>query len=310
LKIVAVSQPQHLILRLHAGDVLPDTLLAELRARKVTGGSLSLSGVVADVELAAFSSEIEGPGGTKRITGPLHAITLEGNLGIADGDVSADLRVVLARETDRGLETIAGQLLRARVVGLEGSLIVFEGAVVPRAMDKTAGVRLLRDDAIVQTAAAPHASPPPAPPAPRTPAPPPQASPPQASPPQASPPPAHPSVPAAAASAPAVPPAAPSWPDAVAASAPTPARSTGAPGTFARPPTRVVESEDGPYPVAGDTVEHFAFGSCEVLKSDGDRLHVRMKDGRIREIAIEMLKVTPIGPSEGDKQRYRLDRKL
>lgn len=298
MKIVAVSQPQHLILRLHAGDVLPDTLLAELRARKVTGGSLSLSGVVADVELAAFSSEIEGPGGTKRITGPLQAITLEANLGIADGDVSADLRVVLARETDRGLETIAGQLLRARVVGLEGSLTVYEGAVVPRAMDKTAGVRLLRDDAIVQTAAAAHASPPPQAPAPQPP------------PAPAPPPPARPSVPAAAASAPAVPAAAPSWPDAVAASAPTPSRSTGAPGTFARPPTRVVESEDGPYPVAGDTVEHFAFGSCEVLKSDGDRLHVRMKDGRIREIAIEMLKVTPIGPSEGDKQRYRLDRKL
>jgi hypothetical protein len=35
-----------------------------------------------------------------------------------------------------------------------------------------------------------------------------------------------------------------------------------------------------------------------------------MKDGRIREIAIEMLKVTPIGEREGDKQRYRLDRKL
>jgi hypothetical protein len=272
---------------------LPDVLLAELRARKVTGGCVSLSGVIADVELAAFSSEIEGPGGTKRIAGPLQAVTLEGNLGITDGDVSADLRVVLARETDRGLETIGGQLLRARVLGLEGSLTLFEGAVVPRAMDKAAGVRLLRDDAIVQTVAAAQPSPTP-----------------RAAAPQPSPPPARPSVPVAAPSAPAVPPAPPSWSDAVAASAPTPARSTGAPGTFARPPTRVVESEDGPYPVAGDTVEHFAFGSCEVLKSDGDRLHVRMKDGRIREIAIEMLKVTSIGASEGDKQRYRLDRKL
>jgi hypothetical protein len=37
-----------------------------------------------------------------------------------------------------------------------------------------------------------------------------------------------------------------------------------------------------------------------------------MKDGRIREIALEMLKVTLLGqdPDGGDKRRYRLDRKV
>jgi predicted DNA-binding protein with PD1-like motif len=297
LKIVPVAEARHTVLRLHAGDVLPDTLLIELRKRQVTGGWLRLSGVVADVELCAFSSEIEGPGGTKRIAGPLQAVTLDGSLGVADGDVAVDLRVVLARETDRGLETIAGQLLRARVVGLEGSLTILEGTVIPRALDKVAGVRLLRDDSIVAPIAAS--------PAPRV-------EPDRA--PAAAPPPARPSVPSAAPSAPAVPPAPASWSDAVAASNTSPPpRPTGAPGTFTRPQRRVVESEDGPYPVAGDTVEHFAFGSCEVLKSDGDRLHVRMKDGRIREIAIEMLKVTtlgPDGPEGGEKQRYGLDRKV
>jgi hypothetical protein len=62
-------------------------------------------------------------------------------------------------------------------------------------------------------------------------------------------------------------------------------------------------------PQAGDLAEHFAFGACEVLKSDGDRLHVRMKDGRIREIALEMLKVTAL-PPDGETQRYRLSRKM
>ena len=72
----------------------------------------------------------------------------------------------------------------------------------------------------------------------------------------------------------------------------------------------MTETEEQPTPQAGDIVEHFAFGTCEVLKSDGDRLHVKMeKDSRIREIALEMLRVTAL-PTTDDVARYRLDRKL
>ena len=72
------------------------------------------------------------------------------------------------------------------------------------------------------------------------------------------------------------------------------------------------EEEEQPSPEAGDLVEHFAFGRCEVVKTDGDRLHVRLgKDGRIKEIALEMLKVTRLAPVEGATgQHYRLDRKF
>ena len=76
------------------------------------------------------------------------------------------------------------------------------------------------------------------------------------------------------------------------------------------PKLRRKETEDHPFPEAGDFVEHFAFGKCEVVKSDGDRLHVKLaRDGRIREIALEMLKVVTLDPADGH-QRYRLDRKL
>jgi predicted DNA-binding protein with PD1-like motif len=297
LKIVPVDRTQHLLLRLHAGDMLPDALITALRERRVTAGWIHLSGVLADVELRAYSSEIEGPGGTKRFAGPVQAVTLDGSVGVADGDIALDLRAVLARETDRGLETIGGELLRARVLGLEGSATVLEDTVIPRVKDKSAGVRLFRDDVVMASATVEIE-----PDRPKTPAP---VRPSARA--VATPPPLPPSFPPP----PAVPPPPLSFPDAVAASAPA-AQHTGAPGTFGRPPRRVVESEDGPYPVGGDTVDHFAFGRCEVLKSDGDRLHVRMKDGRIREIAIEMLKVTPLGPDPdgGPTQRYRLDRKL
>jgi predicted DNA-binding protein with PD1-like motif len=264
LKIVPVERTQHLLLRFHAGDTLPDTLLKQLREQQITGGWLRLTGILADVELSAFSSEIEGPGGTKRIAGPIQAVVLDGSLGVADGGVAVDLRVVLARETDRGLETIAGQLLRARVVGLEGSMTVLEETVVPRGLDRASGVRLFHDDAVV--APTPRAHVEAAPSSPATP-------------------PARPSVPVASPSSPSV--------------LPTPIHRAAKPDD---------ESDEGPYPQAGDLAEHFAFGACEVLKSDGDRLHLRMKDGRIREIALEMLKVTPL-PPEGGVQRYKLSRR-
>lgn len=83
------------------------------------------------------------------------------------------------------------------------------------------------------------------------------------------------------------------------------------PQRIARPPQE--EMEDDPVPEPGDTVEHFAFGHCEVVKTDGDRLHVRLgKDQRIKEIALEMLKVTPLPQAEGatTSRHWKLARKL
>jgi hypothetical protein len=56
-------------------------------------------------------------------------------------------------------------------------------------------------------------------------------------------------------------------------------------------------------PEPGDRVEHFAFGLCEVLKVEGDRLVLRdlRPPGRIREIASEKLAIS--GPEERDGKR-------
>jgi hypothetical protein len=281
LKIIPIERVRHLLVRMHAGDILPDALLKQLRERQITGGWLRASGVVADVELRAYSAEIEGPGGTKHLNGRMGAVVIEGSLGVASGDMAASLRAVLARETDRGLETIAGELVKARVVGLEALITVLDEVVLPRGLDTETGTWLFRDDAVAMPVApSPRATPhdPPTLPAPPIPAPP------------------------------------PSWSDATAAGGPpVPARppATGSsPGPLRPLVRRVTETEEQPTPQAGDIVEHFAFGTCEVLKSDGDRLHVKMeKDSRIREIALEMLRVTAL-PTTDDVARYRLDRKL
>jgi hypothetical protein len=64
------------------------------------------------------------------------------------------------------------------------------------------------------------------------------------------------------------------------------------------------------FPEAGDLVDHFAFGLCEVLTSDGDRLRIRDTQGpmRIREVSLSMLRVLAPTESEG-KRLFRLVRK-
>lgn len=74
---------------------------------------------------------------------------------------------------------------------------------------------------------------------------------------------------------------------------------------------RAAEAEHVPLvPEPGDLVEHFAFGLCEVLMGDDERLKIRdvTGSGRIREIRLDMLRVA--GPDErGGKRLYRLARR-
>lgn len=64
-------------------------------------------------------------------------------------------------------------------------------------------------------------------------------------------------------------------------------------------------------PRRGDQVDHFAFGRCEIVKCDGERAHLRLaKDGRIKELALDLLKITLLGFEPGGARRYKFDRKV
>jgi hypothetical protein len=82
-----------------------------------------------------------------------------------------------------------------------------------------------------------------------------------------------------------------------------PAKWAAAAAASAAATAGVDEQEDEHTPEAGDRVQHFAFGLCEVLTSDGDRLRIRDVDGprRVREVALGMLRVS--GPTESDGKR-------
>ncbi len=271
------SASRHVVLRASAGEVLPDTLATKLLDERVACGWLRASGVVADVELRAYDGDLGTLGSTRRIAGPVQVLALEGSIGLSQGEPSMSLRALLARETDRGLETLAGEILSARTIALEVLVTALDDVALERALDASAGVWLLGGGTGTRPAAEPR--------------------------------PAH---------EPKAPP--PAWSSALEASEhvearPRPAASPPAPGVAPavipqRPPRPGVDL-DTPFPEPGDVVDHFAFGRADVIRSDGDRLHLRVhKDGRIREIALEMLRVSRMADADDGKRRFKLERRM
>ena len=250
--VLRPEKVRHLVIRASEGDVLPDGLMEALRQEGVASGWVRATGVLADVSLRAYASGADGLGAARLIAGLLQAVTVEGSVGIVDGASSCSLSAVLARETSLGLETFAGQLVRARTVALE---IFVTGFDDPRAVTSTSSpgwsaVLVASADAdrpsnpARQVRPAPHA---------------PHAQP-----------------------------------------VPMPSR-----------PVRPEVDLDVLAPEAGDVVDHFAFGRCDVVKSDGDRLHLRIhKDGRVREIALEMLRVIGLSDENEKPRRFKLERRI
>jgi predicted DNA-binding protein with PD1-like motif len=287
VRVYPSDRPRYLVLRAAPGDEVPAAIIAALAENRATYGCLRGSGLLSDVELRAFDAQAGRPGSTRRLAGPIQAVSVESSIGLAGGRPSIAMRAVLARETDRGLETIAGEIANARALALEVFVVLMDDLAFSRAVDPATGIELFAD--APATAAAPA-----------------------------------------------------TWNTAVEASVRTerdmPAHAVPLPASVApasraatvQMPTRPARPGvdlDAVVPEPGDIVDHFAFGRCDVLKSDGDRLHLRVhKDGRIREIALEMLRVTPLSDEGADglapglapdapggdrhPRRFRLERKL
>ncbi len=57
-------------------------------------------------------------------------------------------------------------------------------------------------------------------------------------------------------------------------------------------------------------VTHFHFGRCTVLSSDGERLRLQQeRDGRVREVALSMLRIDAPTVLEDGRKHWDLARK-
>ena len=236
-----------------------DLLAALARYAEAGPGWFTACGYVTDVELRLPSPEGFA---LKQLAGSYALVHLA---GVSTGPFF----VTVSRLRSDGLESWAGELVRARSLGVH--LAAQAGRLAPPAAE-----------APISAAVSAPIAPPPAVEA-RS---------------------ANPAVPVidSAVPGPARPPAAvppkPGWAMAAAASARTSA-STGS------------DTEDPELPEVGDLVDHFAFGRCEVVGSEGDRLRLRdlKPGGRVREVSVEMLRV--MAPTSADGKRlFPLARRL
>jgi predicted DNA-binding protein with PD1-like motif len=243
-----------ILAHLPEGASLLEALVELLRSEGVATGAVRGHGVLRDATLRVFAPALGAMGLPRKLGGTSQAVVLDGSVGMHEGSPAVRLRAVLSRETETGVETVAGELSYARVVAVELLVTSLDDVAVPLALA-----------ASEETKEAPPAA----------------------------------------------------WSDAVRASPGSDPRlsTKNAPGPVRtmplRPPTKNTGSDAAIFPEAGDAVEHFAFGTCDVIKSDGDRLHLRVhKDQRIKEIALEMLRVHLLSEPDERPRRFKLERKL
>jgi len=276
MRIHSSERSRHLLLRGKEGDTLPRSVVRILEDQGITSGWLRGGGVLTSIELRTYGERPR----TRHLRGPAHLVSLDGSIGQLAGRVSVGLRAVLVYDTDHGVETVAGEIVNADVVALEAFVTAFDDLRIARELDERSGSWML--------AAGPSTAADPAPASPASPA------------------------PAAPAKGPTTTPAVEvpaGWGAAIAASAAKDDNEEVDEAFVA--PRKGAPTLDALAlrPRAGDFVEHFAFGRCEVLKADGDRIKIKVpKDGRIREIALSALRVTPI-EGRGPKRSFRLERR-
>lgn len=272
---------RHLVVQLHSDEELPAALALALDAADATAGWIAGLGELEAAEITVVDP-LGGAPHVRRIDGRCNVVTLSGSITPGAGTGALRLSVTLARETDLGNEVCAGELVWARVHALEVCVTLFDDAVSLHSEEPRAGTAALATttpSAVDAQRPAPTASPIAAP-----------AASPIAAPVEAEP---------------------TSLRAQPRASAPV---QTATVEMLTPPaPLRRREPEDTNeiYPEVGDRATHFHFGECTIISSDGERIRLRQeRDGRIREVSLDMLRIEPPTTDGGTGQRtFLLSRK-
>ncbi len=281
MNVAESKRVRHLVLHVERGEEVPVALIRTLHDVEAKAASLTGVGIVEAIELASIDAR--GQSVIHRIDTPTLVISLAGNVAMEDGATNVHLYATLARQTELGHQTLSGHVRWARASALDLFVTVFEDLVLERLTDEqgfsaalhaqtraTAGSALR----VVVAEEAPR----------------------------------EPVIAAPAA------PAAPVVPAKPIAREPEPDLKVQPATPALAPPARLHKPQEDTtevYPDVGDFVSHFQFGECEVISSDGERIRLRqIKDGRVRELALAMLKVEgPTTDPATNKRMFKLSRK-
>lgn len=281
MNVAESKRVRHLVLHVERGEELPVTLIRTLHDVEARAAIIRGVGLVEAIEVASIDQH--GRSAIHRLDSPTVVVALDGNVAVEDGATNVHLYVTLARQTELGHQTISGHVRWARASALDLYVTVFDDLVLERLTDDHgfsaalhASTRALGTPAKMVVEEAPRETAP------------------------------APAAPVAAPSVAAVAPAKPVYKEPEADIKPT--------APVLTPPARLPKPEDDTtevYPDVGDLVTHFHFGECEVFGSDGERIRLRqIKDGRVREVALAMLKIE--GPTQDpatNKRTFKLSRK-
>lgn len=280
MNVVESKRTRHLVIHINRGEELPIALIRALDEVEAKAGIITATGIFDAVEIVSINAQ--GHSHSRRVNAPSLA-SLSGNVALEHGTTNIQLFATLSRETTLGHESFSGQISWANVRTLDVFVTVLDDVSLARESDEhgftsvlnatsrasAATPRVTVQEPSRETTSAPAASPLVTPPPAKTPAKEPEAE----------------------------------------TKMMSMQSSTPALAPPARPPQPV---DDGTelYPDVGDTVTHFHFGECEVISSDGERIRLRqIKDGRVREVSLTMLKIEDPTIDASNKRQFKLSRK-
>lgn len=274
MNVAESKRVRHLVLHVERGEELPVALIRSLHGAEAKAATMTGVGIVEAIELASI--DVHGKSIIHRIDTPSLVISIAGNVAVEDGATNVHLYATLARQTELGHQTLSGHVRWARASALDLFVTVFDDLVLERLTDDHGFSAALHATSRSPATSSPRGATEESPREPTLPA---------------------PVVPAKPA---------PREPDLDLKLQPAAPALT--------PPARLPKPEDDAteaYPEVNDLVSHFHFGECEVISSDGERIRLRqIKDGRVREVALTMLKIEgPTTDPTTNKRLFKLSRK-
>lgn len=139
MRVVESRRIRQLVVHADRGEELPAALLRALQSTDARAGWITGAGAVEVAEVAVLDQAERALLRPRRLETPCELVSLAGPIATSEGAMSLRLSATLARETDRGLDLVAGQLVWARCFAVDLHVTVFDDLALACAPEDRAG---------------------------------------------------------------------------------------------------------------------------------------------------------------------------